>query len=199
MNASTTALVNAALPLISRAMIAGLVVFCDAAAGAAPYAGQQSREIKALSAAEQADLLAGRGMGLAKAAELNGYPGPAHVLELAAELELDAQQRRSTRALFESMERRASELGSQIVEEERALDALFASRQATPARIEETASRIGQLQARLRAVHLEAHLDQIRILSAAQVARYNELRGYAGATGGGHGAGHPAGGHRHRH
>ena len=35
-----------------------------------------------------ADLRAGRGMGLALAAELNGYPGPAHVLELADKLDL---------------------------------------------------------------------------------------------------------------
>jgi hypothetical protein len=43
------------------------------------YAGQQAREIKALSAEEQADLLAGRGMGLARADELNYYPGPTHI------------------------------------------------------------------------------------------------------------------------
>ena len=40
-----------------------------------PYAGMQSRPIKALSEQQVADLQAGRGMGLALAAELNGYPG----------------------------------------------------------------------------------------------------------------------------
>ena len=50
---------------------------------AAPYAGYQQRPIKALSEQQIADLRAGRGMGLALAAELNGYPGPVHVLALA--------------------------------------------------------------------------------------------------------------------
>ena len=50
------------------------------------YAGQQSREIKALSDQEVKDLQAGAGMGMAKAAELNRYPGPMHALELADQL-----------------------------------------------------------------------------------------------------------------
>jgi hypothetical protein len=58
-----------------------------------PYAGMQSRQIKALSDQQIADLRAGRGMGLALAAELNGYPGPSHVLELADQLGLSPEQR----------------------------------------------------------------------------------------------------------
>ena len=58
-----------------------------------PYAGMQARPIKALSDQQIADLKAGRGMGLALAAELNGYPGPLHVLELADKLDLSAEQR----------------------------------------------------------------------------------------------------------
>ena len=53
---------------------------------ASPYAGEEGREIKALSAADVDAYLTGQGMGFAKAAELNGYAGPKHVLELAAEL-----------------------------------------------------------------------------------------------------------------
>ena len=55
-----------------------------------PYAGMQARSIKALSEQQIADLKAGRGMGLALAAELNGYPGPAHVLEVADQLGLSS-------------------------------------------------------------------------------------------------------------
>jgi hypothetical protein len=55
---------------------------------ASPYAGQQARTIKALSDEEIAALRNGEGLGMAKAAELNGYPGPLHVLALAAQLEL---------------------------------------------------------------------------------------------------------------
>src|SRR3974377_1723295 len=60
---------------------------------AAPSAGMEQRAVKALSGQQVEDLRAGRGMGLALAAELNGYPGPAHVLELADKLELTSDQR----------------------------------------------------------------------------------------------------------
>ncbi len=165
-----------------------------AAAAATPYAGQQARDVKALSADEQADLLAGRGMGLAKSAELNGYPGPLHVLELARELGLTPEQRARTEALFASMQRDASALGARLVDEERALDALFATRQVDASRLADATKRIGALQAELRRVHLDAHLEQTRILTAAQTARYVELRGYGTA-----GSGGAHGGHRHRH
>src|SRR5262245_1477224 len=64
-----------------------------------PYAGLDSRDIKALSAEQLADLKAGRGMGLALAAELNGYPGPLHVLELADRLQLSPEQTRRVDSL----------------------------------------------------------------------------------------------------
>lgn len=78
---------------------------------ASPYADLEKRPIKALSAEEIADLRAGRGMGLALPAELNGYPGPRHVLELARDLDLSPQQRRRTEVLFEDMQRQAVALG----------------------------------------------------------------------------------------
>lgn len=152
-----------------------------AAVTPSPYAGQETRGIKALSAKEQADLLAGKGMGLAKAAELNGYPGPAHVLELAKELSLNAEQRAKTEALFQVMETRAKALGRQIVDAERGLDALFASKQVDTALLDQHLARIGALQGQLRAAHLAAHLEQVRILTPGQVAHYGVLRGYAGA------------------
>ena len=163
----------------------------------APYAGQQSREIKALSGDEQADLLAGKGMGLAKAAELNGYPGPAHVLELAGELALSAEQRARTQAVWQAMDARARALGQQVVDAERELDALFASKQVTRERLGEQLDRIGVLQAQLRAVHLEAHLEQARILTPEQTTRYAARRGYAGGGAAGGGQGGHAGGHKH--
>jgi uncharacterized membrane protein len=164
--------------LISLPLTLALCVGATAATPS-PYAGQQSRDIKALSPSEQADLLAGKGMGLAKAAELNGFPGPAHVLELATELALSAEQRALTQALFQSMDARAKALGRELIAAERLLDALFASRQITPTRLSEQLDRIGMLQAQVRAAHLEAHLEQARILSAEQTSRYIQLRGYA--------------------
>jgi len=75
-----------------------LLITASMARSQSPYIGQASREIKALSPQEISDYLSGKGMGLAKAAELNGYPGPAHVLELAAQLELTSEQKTKTEA-----------------------------------------------------------------------------------------------------
>jgi Spy/CpxP family protein refolding chaperone len=154
-----------------------------ALAQSTPYAGQQERAIKALSAEEVADLLAGRGMGLAKAAELNGYPGPAHVLELAKELELTDAQRTRTEALFRQMENRAIAAGRSLIAEERALDALFASRTASEANLGPALERIARAQAQVRQAHLEAHLAQTAILTPQQTAKYGELRGYGSHRG----------------
>jgi Spy/CpxP family protein refolding chaperone len=185
----------AAMNTAIRFHLAGLACALAALAHAtapSPYAGQQSRDIKALSGAEQADLLAGKGMGLAKAAELNGYPGPAHVLELATDLALSTEQRARTQAVWQSMDGRARAIGQQVVEAERELDALFVSRQVTRERLAAQLDRIGALQAQLRAVHLEAHLEQARILTPEQTRRYVSLRGYSAPAGAhrGHGSHH---------
>ena len=167
-----------------------------ASAGAsAPYAGQEAREIKALSAHDIAGLLAGQGAGMAKAAELNGYPGPAHVLEFANELSLSAAQRDSTERLMKSHKARAAKLGADVVEAELALDRLFTTRHAEPEAVERATARVGALQAALRAEHLNTHLLQTRLLLPDQVQRYQVLRGYAAAPAG---AGSESGPH-HRH
>ena len=54
-----------------------------------PYAGQQVRQVKALSDEDIAAHRKGEGMGMAKAAELN-YPGPAHFGELHLAENFDA-------------------------------------------------------------------------------------------------------------
>lgn len=147
-----------------------------------PYAGQQSREIKSLSSQEVSDYLAGKGMGLAKAAELNGYPGPAHVLELAEALELSAEQRSQTEALFNAMQTNAIAAGKALVAEERALDQMFASKDISAMTLQGALSRIAEQQARVRLSHLEIHLAQAKILSPRQLVRYSELRGYSDAS-----------------
>ena len=73
-----------AVVLVLAALVLAPAAFADQSA--MPYAGQQTRAIKALSDDEIAAFLNGEGMGFAKAAELNGYPGPAHVLTLAQKL-----------------------------------------------------------------------------------------------------------------
>jgi Spy/CpxP family protein refolding chaperone len=125
-----------------------------------------------------ADLRAGRGMGLALAAELNGYPGPAHVLELADRLGLTPEQRSRMEALHAAMKSEAIELGDRLIEHEAELERLFASRTVTPASLSEALRRIGAVQTALREAHLRFHLSTVDVLSPDQVKRYDELRGY---------------------
>ncbi len=162
-----------------------VVIACFATAAAAqvsPYAGHERNEIKALSPQEVTALLTGQGAGFAKAAELNGYPGPAHVIELADQLVLTPQQLKSTQQLMHEHKERARRLGSEVVAAERALDQLFAERRANAAAVASGAERIGLLQAKLRAEHLNTHLLQTALLSTEQARRYTELRGYAAGS-----------------
>jgi Spy/CpxP family protein refolding chaperone len=147
-----------------------------ASVSAQPYAGQQTRNIKALSAAQTQDLLAGKGMELAKAAELNGYPGPMHTLELAPQLELDAGQKLATQALLAGHKAEARTLGAQLVQAERELDAAFAGHSISREELGAYLQRIGQLQTALRQSHLQTHLQQTSLLTPRQVSRYARLR-----------------------
>lgn len=167
------------MPFSTLSIALFALLFSAAAFPASPYAGQQEREIKSLSVQEIGDYLAGKGMGLAKAAELNGYPGPSHALELAQQLVLTSEQRAQTETLFKDMQAKAVAAGKSLVEEEKALDYLFAMKTISAATLQAALSRIAEQQAQVRLIHLEAHLAQVAILSPPQIALYNELRGYA--------------------
>lgn len=143
-----------------------------------PYAGQQTRTIKALSPEDVAGLLKGEGMGMAKAAELNGYPGPVHVLTLATQLGLTEIQRQQVTAIFERMGDAAKPLGAKVIAREQMLDQLFAKGEITPDRLAAETAAIGELQGRLRAAHLAAHLETRALLTPDQIALYQRLRGY---------------------
>lgn len=121
----------------------------------------------------------GHGMGLAKAAELNHYPGPKHVLELAQQLELSAAQLAQTQKAYDKMHAQAVRLGKLIVAKEQALDSLFAAQKITASQLRTLVTAIATWQGELRLTHLQAHLEMKEILSSAQVAKYDELRGYA--------------------
>jgi hypothetical protein len=180
--------------LIMTAAVMTLIIGGSLAQTQQPYAGLQSRPIKALSDRELADLRAGRGMGLALAAELNGYPGPAHVIELADALALTAEQRGRMQHLYETMKAEAIALGERLIDQEADLDRQFASRTITPVMLDAATTRIGQTQAELRATHLRYHLATMEALTPDQVRRYSELRGYtSGAQGAPH---HPGMHHR---
>jgi hypothetical protein len=174
---------------------AALLLLALPATAQSPYAEQQARPIKALSAEQVADLRAGRGMGLALPAELNGWPGPMHVLELADPLGLDAAQRTAVAGQFAAMRTEAITAGEAVIAAEAALDALFAQGAPTPESVAAATLAAGQAQAALRAVHLRFHLATSAVLTPAQRARYAELRGYTRGASPAPGHHHP----RHRH
>lgn len=142
------------------------------------YKGQESRDIKALSSQKVDDYLNGKGMGYAKAAELNDYPGPRHVLDLSEELSLTQEQMEQTQVLFEAMKAQAVMLGKQLVDKERELDKKFANGTIDESSLSLLLSEIGVLQTKIRRVHLATHLEQKAILSEHQIQQYGQLRGY---------------------
>lgn len=148
-----------------------------------PYAGKAGSEVKALTAEEIQAYREGTGMGLAKPAELNHYPGPRHVLDLAADLHLTDAQTAELKAVFDRMHEEAVALGNRIIEKERSLDQAFASGAIDEGKLRALTAGIASLQADLRTAHLKAHLATKRILTATQIARYDELRGYTKITG----------------
>ncbi len=151
-------------------------------AGPSPFSGFESRGIKALSAQEIESYLAGEGMGLALAAELNGYPGPKHVLELKQELKLTPEQVETTQAVYDKMHSAAIALGGRLVEAEANLDRLFAQHEISGETLESATREIAGLAGELRAVHLQAHLEMVEILSAEQRRDYVTHRGYGGSA-----------------
>lgn len=148
-------------------------------AGHGPYAGQDTRSVASFSEDEIAGHLAGRGLGYARPAELNGYPGPMHVLELKDELGLTPEQAAAAEALFKTMQVRAQAAGRNYVEAEKILDAAFRSGDADAPTIARLVHAADAKRAEKRLSHLEAHIEMARILSREQRASYSRLRGYA--------------------
>jgi Spy/CpxP family protein refolding chaperone len=144
-----------------------------------PYAGEELREIKSLSAEDVAELERGGGWGLAKAAELNGMPGPSHVLKMKRDLALSADQEASTHRIFEKMREDAGVEGKRLIAGEMALEIGFRDGSIDQNSLRARLREIEAIRANLRYVHLAAHLQMMQILKEEQVKRYNELRGYS--------------------
>jgi Spy/CpxP family protein refolding chaperone len=143
------------------------------------YAGEEARAIKSLSDADIAELRRGGGWGLAKAAELNGMPGPAHLLELKDEIDLSPEQVGYIERVFQEMQQAAIEEGERLISGEQALEDAFRSRQVDEGNLQILLNAIEESRTHLRFIHLRAHLKVPDILTDQQIARYNTLRGYA--------------------
>jgi uncharacterized protein (DUF305 family) len=143
-----------------------------------PYLDQLNSSVRGLSQAEIDGLLSGEGMGYARSAELNGYPGPRHVLDMANELQLNSEQTTNISTIFDDMKKQAVALGKEIVDAEALLSQSFNEKTVTEESLQQQLEQLTSLYSQLRQVHLQAHLATMPLLSNEQLTQYQVLRGY---------------------
>ena len=174
---------TATLPLKSLACVGVLAVASATASaqhahGTSPYAHSRSPEVPSLSSDEVRELRNGEGMGLARAAELNHFPGPAHLLELAAELGLGDAQIERIEEIHGKMKARAIAKGEEVLDAELHLSNLFASGQPSAPVLARMTEHLGLMRGQLQAIHLLAHIEAAEVLTVEQIEGYDRLRGY---------------------
>ncbi len=145
------------------------------------YGDLLDTEIRGIDPATIGGYRTGAGLGMALPAELNGYPGPRHVLDLVNELELTSDQQTQIQALFDDMLPQAIALGEQILDQEAGLELAFRDGTIDEESLRDRLISIESLRAELRFVHLRTHLVTLEILTPHQVQLYNSLRGYTTA------------------
>ncbi|WP_188909178.1 hypothetical protein [Salinarimonas ramus] len=156
----------------------GVALAQSGSASPSPYAGFETREIKSLSETDIEELRSGGGWGLALPAELNGVPGPAHLLELRDQIPLSAEQVTAIEEIYETLLVEAAAAGERLIEAEAAIEDAFRTGGFDDATLRELIADAESARAELRYIHLSRHLSTPPLLSARQVARYNVLRGY---------------------
>jgi hypothetical protein len=172
----------ALLPLTVRAESAGST---GAPGSFSPHAASAAYEIPGLGADEIRELREGHGMGQARVAEVQGYPGPRHVLDAwgAGQLRLSPEQAARIQEIVATMAREARRIGELVLDAEGELARAFRSGAIAEGSLRARVDRIATLRGELRAVHLRAHLETRAVLDPVQIAHYTELRGYAPAGG----------------
>ena len=144
-----------------------------------PYAGMQNRAIKSLSDNDINELRRGGGWGLALAAELNGMPGPSHLLELKDKIPLASDQVDKTQVLLDEMRKAAISIGERLIAAEKALESAFASGKVDESILRRLLADAERARSELRFIHLSQHYKTVQFLTPEQIKRYNILRGYA--------------------
>ena len=124
---------------------------------------------------EREALEMGQGFGMALAADRNGYPGPKHILELKEPLKLTPQQETAVTELMAGMKEKALARGREILAAEERLEEMFRAGRSE-AELREETYRIATLRAQLRWVHLETHVAARKLLTAEQLATYQQKR-----------------------
>lgn len=134
--------------------------------------------IRSMTAEEIEQIRQGRGASLALPAELNGVPGPRHVLDLADELALTDDQRVNIEVIFRQFQSAVIPAGDHYLAAVQTLEEAFRSQKVTAGNLPELVEEVSRLEGELVAIHLLAHLSTAQALNAEQIATYNRLRGY---------------------
>jgi peptidoglycan hydrolase CwlO-like protein len=166
------------LPLCLTAVAQDASHQCPHMMNSTQHMSHETTSTSGLSDEQRTEYVNGEGMGLARPAELNHYPGPRHVLDNADKLQLSADQLAKTQALFQEVHTKAQALGKEIVAKEDELDSLFRDQRADVEKVSSLTSEIARLQGELRALHLSMHIRERAVLSPEQVAKYDSLRNY---------------------
>lgn len=145
------------------------------------YAEQESRSIKSLSQDDIRELKRGGGWGLAKVAELNGVPGPSHLLTLKDKLALDGNQMKKISKIYEKMRKKAIDQGELLISLEQKLENHFKNRTVTDEVLRTLLDEISDVRRQLRYTHLATHLETPNILTRHQMREYARVRGYTSA------------------
>ena len=145
-----------------------------------PYAGayDPAAPIRALTPEQIAQIERGEGAGFALPAELNGVPGPRHVLDLAHDLGLSHDQQARVQAVYDEMRAAVLPAGQRYLAAEQALEADFRAGTLTEQDLPDRVAEVSRLEGELAAAHLLAHLKTAKLLTPEQIAAYNRLRGY---------------------
>lgn len=154
---------------------------------AAPgYADLRQSPIRGLTPEQIAAYEQGQGATQALPAELNGYPGPTHVLELREALQLTEDQAAWMEQAKAVMRVEAVARGQELLALHKALDDGFRNGTLDEAALQALLEAIATKDAEVRYAHLRTHLATMDVLTPHQRALYVELRGYGGADHGGH-------------
>jgi Spy/CpxP family protein refolding chaperone len=147
-----------------------------------PYSDEEMlRVIKSLSLKDIAALQNGTGDafgGLAILAELNGYPGPRHILDLSSQLNLTTAQEVKIDESYHTMNNEAKAIGAQIIAVEKEMNEAFSNKTITEEELRMLLEISADLYGQLRYIHLAAHLETVNVLTPEQIHLYNKLRGY---------------------
>ena len=161
------------------ALLLNTLAFSNANHHQSKYVGQENRSIKSLSDDDIKVLKKGGGWGFAKAAELNGYPGPSHLLQMKDKINLSKVQTEEIQATFNKMKEEAIILGNKLISLEEKLNNEFQNKTINQSKLNQYIDKIMSTRSQLRLVHLSTHLQTPTVLTPKQIKLYNHLRGYS--------------------